>query len=247
MAGNEKTVREADRWKAGTNKSAEANTRAEANTGMETNAPTGQGNIGQKLRDARKNSGLTQESAAERLGVSRQTISNWENSRSYPDIGSVVKMSDLYSVSLDKLLKGDETMMRHLEMSTNAVKSRQRFSRMILVLVYLLIWTVTIVSFWWTSGSDAMGYALLAFYLVLPVTTLVISVFIGRDESWSGSRWLMMLFFGVMYMLGPFATFSMANNLAFDHRNLPQLTDMLPGILCSAVGIGIGALIRRRK
>ena len=82
---------------------------------------------------------------------------------------------------------------------------------------------------------------------VLPVTTLVISVFIGRDESWSGSRWLMMLFFGVMYMLGPFATFSMANNLAFDHRNLPQLTDMLPGILCSAVGIGIGALIRRRK
>lgn len=73
---------------------------------METNAPTGQGNIGQKLRDARKNSGLTQESAAERLGVSRQTISNWENSRSYPDIGSVVKMSDLYSVSLDKLLKG---------------------------------------------------------------------------------------------------------------------------------------------
>ena len=91
------------------------------------------------------------------------------------------------------------------------------------------------------------GYALLAFYLVLPVTTLVISVFIGRDESWSGSRWLMMLFFGVMYMLGPFATFSMANSLAFDHRNLPQLTDMLPGILCSAVGIGIGALIRRRK
>ena len=130
---------------------------------------------------------------AERLGVSRQTVSNWENSRSFPDIGSVVKMSDLYSVSLDKLLKGDEAMMRHLEMSTNVVKSRQRFSRMILVLVYLLIWTVTIVSFWWTSGSDAMGYGLLAFYIVLPLATLVISVFIGKDESWSGSRWLMML------------------------------------------------------
>ena len=201
--------------------------------------------IGQKLRDARRAAGLTQESAAERLGVSRQTVSNWENSRSYPDIVNVIELSDLYSVSLDELLKEDEDMMRHLETSTNVVKSRQRLSRMILVLVYLLIWTVTIVSFWWTSGSDAMGYALLAFYIVLPLTTLVISVFIGKDESWASSRWLMMLFFGVMYMLGPFATFSMANNLAFDHRNLPQLTDMLPGILCSAVGLGIGALIRR--
>ena len=201
--------------------------------------------IGQKLRDARRAAGLTQESAAERLGVSRQTISNWENSRSYPDIVNVIELSDLYSVSLDELLKEDEAMMRHLETSTNVVKSRQRLSRMILVLVYLLIWTVTIVSFWWTSGSDAMGYGLLAFYIVLPLATLVTSVFIGKDEGWASSRWLMMLFFGVMYMLGPFATFSMANNLAFDHRNLPQLTDMLPGILCSAVGLGIGALIRR--
>ena len=241
MAGNKKTVREAGRRRT------EINARAEANTGAETNTPTGHGNIGRKLRDARKNSGLTQESVAELLGVSRQTVSNWENGRSYPDIGSVVKMSELYSVSLDKLLKGDEAMMRHLEITTNVVKSRQKFTQALLIGIYLLIWTVTIVSFWWTSGSDAMGYGLLAFYIVLPLATLVISIFIGKDEIWTGSRWLMMLFFGVMYMLGPFATFSMANNLAFDHRNLPELTDMLPGILCSAVGLGIGALIRRRK
>lgn len=51
--------------------------------------------IGSKLKNARNENGLTQEQAAELLGVSRQTISNWENNKSYPDIISVIKMSDL--------------------------------------------------------------------------------------------------------------------------------------------------------
>ena len=63
--------------------------------------------IGSKLKKARNENGITQEQAAELLGVSRQTISNWENNKSYPDIISVIKMSDYYSVSLDHLLKED--------------------------------------------------------------------------------------------------------------------------------------------
>ena len=73
--------------------------------------------IGKKLKDARLHSGLTQEKAAEELNVSRQTISNWENEKSYPDIISVIELSNLYSISLDDLLKGDEKMMKHLEES----------------------------------------------------------------------------------------------------------------------------------
>ena len=42
--------------------------------------------IGSKLKNARNEKGITQEQAAELLGVSRQTISNWENNKSYPDI-----------------------------------------------------------------------------------------------------------------------------------------------------------------
>ena len=61
--------------------------------------------IGKKLRDARNAAKLTQESAAESLGVSRQTVSNWETGKTYPDIVSVIRMSGLYSVSLDCLLK----------------------------------------------------------------------------------------------------------------------------------------------
>lgn len=82
--------------------------------------------IGKKLKTARQGSGLTQEQVAERLYVSRQTISNWENEKSYPDIVSVVRLSDLYSISLDDLLKGDAKMLEHLGESTDIVKSNQK-------------------------------------------------------------------------------------------------------------------------
>ena len=64
--------------------------------------------IGSKIKAARLEKKLTQEQVAELLGVSRQTISNWENEKSYPDIISVIKMSDYYEASLDYLLKGEQ-------------------------------------------------------------------------------------------------------------------------------------------
>lgn len=82
--------------------------------------------IGRKLKEARQMRGLTQENVAEKLNVSRQTISNWETEKFYPDMLYVLQLSDLYQVSLDELLKGDERMIQHLENSTNVVKSNQK-------------------------------------------------------------------------------------------------------------------------
>ncbi|MCW1060431.1 MULTISPECIES: helix-turn-helix transcriptional regulator [Streptococcus] len=82
--------------------------------------------IGKKLKEARQMSGLTQENVAEKLNVSRQTISNWGTEKFYPDILYVLQLSDLYQVSLDELLKGYERMIQHLEDSTNVVKSNKK-------------------------------------------------------------------------------------------------------------------------
>ena len=82
--------------------------------------------IGKKLKEARLMCSMTQESVAEKLNVSRQTISNWETEKFYPDILYVLQLSDLYQVSLDELLKGDEHMIQHLEDSTNTVKSNRK-------------------------------------------------------------------------------------------------------------------------
>ena len=95
--------------------------------------------IGKKLKNARIEAGLTQEKAPEKIHVSRQTISNWENEKSYPDIISVIALSDLYSVSLDELLKGDQKMAEHLEESTNVVKSNKKLTGAILLNIILMI------------------------------------------------------------------------------------------------------------
>lgn len=116
--------------------------------------------IGKKLRDARNAAKLTQESATESLGVSRQTVSNWETGKTYPDIVSVIRMSGLYSVSLDCLLKEEKTVsnnlnyLNYLEESTNVVKSRRRLGKLVLVAAYLVIWAVSVAFFWLAvSGS----------------------------------------------------------------------------------------------
>ncbi|MEG0563997.1 helix-turn-helix transcriptional regulator, partial [Anaerorhabdus sp.] len=98
--------------------------------------------IGKMLKDARLHSGLTQEDVADKIRVTRQTMSNWENEKCYPDIVNVIELSNLYGVSLDELLKGDEKMIEHLEQSTNTVNSNKKLIAAIginIVLVLLMI------------------------------------------------------------------------------------------------------------
>lgn len=63
--------------------------------------------LGSSLYDARKKSGLSQEEVAERLGVSRQTISKWETDETLPDIRQSKKLSTLYHMTLDELVDFD--------------------------------------------------------------------------------------------------------------------------------------------
>ncbi|MGV3353439.1 helix-turn-helix domain-containing protein [Streptococcus orisratti] len=96
-------------------------------------------NVGQKLQIARNKQGLTQEQIAQQLQVSRQTISNWENNKSYPDIVSLITLSELYQISLDQLLKGDKAMIEHLSKSTNTVASNRRLLTAIILNIIILI------------------------------------------------------------------------------------------------------------
>lgn len=64
-------------------------------------------NLGNSLFHARKKCGLTQEKVAEKLGVSRQTVSKWETGETIPDIYQSKKMAALYGVSLDELIEFD--------------------------------------------------------------------------------------------------------------------------------------------
>lgn len=67
--------------------------------------------IGNKIKQLRKLSGMTQEQLAEKLNVSRQTVSKWESGGSAPDIESIVKVSKIFQLSLDDLLQEGETVV----------------------------------------------------------------------------------------------------------------------------------------
>ena len=60
--------------------------------------------LGQKITELRKTQGLTQEKLSEKLGVSRQTISNWEADSTNPDINQAKEIAEMFQVSLDDLL-----------------------------------------------------------------------------------------------------------------------------------------------
>ena len=102
--------------------------------------------IGNKLKDARIKTGLTQEQVAEKIMVSRQTISNWENGKSLPDIISIMNLSDLYQISIDELLKGDKKMKEKLEKDANVAKGNKRLilTTAILIFVVAIIYLISI-------------------------------------------------------------------------------------------------------
>ena len=130
--------------------------------------------IGKKLKEKRMKANLTQEQVAEELFVSRQTISNWENEKSYPDIISIIKLSDLYSISLDELLKGDQKMIEHLDASTNVVNSNKKLIGAIFINIILFLVLLIIVGFMPKSVYlvacvfclEVMGVALLLYQIV---------------------------------------------------------------------------------
>lgn len=72
--------------------------------------------LGESLAQARKKAGLTQEAVAEKLGVSRQTISKWETDETLPDIRQSKKLADLYQVTLDELVAFDLEVQELTEM-----------------------------------------------------------------------------------------------------------------------------------
>ena len=208
--------------------------------------------IGTIIRKARNEAKLSQEQAAEALGVSRQTISNWENGKSYPDIISVIRMSDLYSVSLDHLLKEESSMKQtykeYLEESTNIVKSNERKSKLVLVLTVLGIWAISLIAFLLVQkGVDSNGYGIAVTWAVLPIMFFVASYIIGKRDWLGKLKWLAAPIFSVMYSLSGYATSVTADNMAMKIVIWPDFAKLPIGLVISLAGIAAGMLIRKKR
>lgn len=96
--------------------------------------------LGKQIKMYRLENKLSQEELADRIYVSRQTISNWENDKSYPDINSLVLLSEVFKISLDRLIKGDIETMKDV-IQKEEVDKMNRYGK-----IYTIMLIVTVVS-----------------------------------------------------------------------------------------------------
>ena len=122
--------------------------------------------IGKQIRKHRTALKLSQDDLADKVNVTRQTISNWENDRNYPDIRSLVLLSNVFGISLDILVKGDLEQMKD-EIKAEDIRKFRRDSRIYAIFLigmmalpmpllrYLKVWGIVIwlvwagIAIWW--------------------------------------------------------------------------------------------------
>ena len=90
--------------------------------------------LGNQIKHYRNEKGLSQEELAERIFVTRQSISNWENNKNYPDINSLVLLSEVFEISIDNLIKGDLEQMKK-EINSEEVKKLNFYATMMGILM----------------------------------------------------------------------------------------------------------------
>ena len=90
--------------------------------------------LGNHIKHYRNEKELSQEELAERVYVTRQTISNWENNKNYPDINSIVLLSEIFEVSIDNLIKGDLEQMKK-KINSEEVKKLNFYATMMGILM----------------------------------------------------------------------------------------------------------------
>ena len=79
--------------------------------------------IGARIKEHRTAAGMSQDDLAARVYVSRQTISSWENNKTYPDVQSLLLLSEIFDATVDSLIKGDvETMNETIERDSTIIK-----------------------------------------------------------------------------------------------------------------------------
>jgi transcriptional regulator with XRE-family HTH domain len=182
--------------------------------------------IGEVLKQARSEADLSQEDVAEKVGVSRQTISSWENGRSYPDIASVITLSDTYNVSLDSLMKGDSKMIKHLEESTNVAKSNKQVVATIIAIAIFLVGTALVIL---SFGGDIGDYVDLPSWLSIIIPILVVLTVTRSFRT-----------FGTGFQAALFPKKEITDGLKKQAASLFRLlsvTSALSGIIMTLIGI----------
>lgn len=137
--------------------------------------------ISNQIKTRREAMGLSQEQLAEKLYVSRQTISNWERDKTYPDVQSLLMLSILFDTSIDTLVKGDVTVMEEA-VERDRKRMGTRMLRLAVLMLALLAAAFALIlspAFAWMEGAWGIGAATTVAFLPA-VAALVVATVLER-------------------------------------------------------------------
>lgn len=128
------------------------------------------------LVQERKKSNKTQQTVANDLFITRQSLSNWENGKNYPDIPTLIQLSDYYGFSLD-IMKDEETYMSKIKDDydlINIKKANKKYTKIIMCLFALIIIPCILISFINPEKSKIIFIILLAVPLISAILLMVV-------------------------------------------------------------------------
>lgn len=131
--------------------------------------------LSKQIKKYRAQENLSQEELAEKIFVSRQTISNWENDKNYPDIKSLLLMSEVFGVSLDNLIKGDIEKMKKEIDAQEFVKFQKDSTVFGILFVALIVLAVPL--------AKLFGWVGLGLYLCLFAVAIYFAVRIEKYKK----------------------------------------------------------------
>jgi len=117
-------------------------------------------NISSTIREQRNKQSLSQEELGEKVYVTRQTISSWENGKSYPDINSLILLSQTFDMTIDNLVKGDLEIMEQ-KIEKNDIRDMNRNAH--LMLTSIVVAGVLLPLSWYMGFIPGMAIAVLFF------------------------------------------------------------------------------------
>lgn len=202
--------------------------------------------IGLRLKLARSKAGFTQQQAAKKLNISRQTISNWENNKTYPELSLVIEMSEMYDLSLDELLRENTDYVNYIKSSTEKRKYKFRPSILIEIILFFVIWGIILATYYINppADRDMQAYAIHVYTMVFPPYIFLFSTIVGIDRHWGRFKWVLLPAFAYSVCFMDYCTFNTSSLFTGGDVFLGLSFEFLPFFMISFIGILTGIILR---
>lgn len=190
-------------------------------------------NLSEKLKYCRTKQNFTQSQVAEKLHISRKTVSGWENARSFPDISSLVTLSKIYKVSLDDLLNDDRLLEEYASQNKKLNTSTK---------ITNFFYYVTLLS-WLLGYIEFFNYEKPHFPIIFLILIISTTIYLSHFSEWGkfknkiyafkaiGSLALIFIFHIIINM------FILSSSNFFSHADSYVLLGFLSGRLLLILGV----------